>query len=135
MNKEITTQLDLVYRQPDGKMIIKSTFDPREADKFVGIMVENIIFLPKVICKVSQLPQGCYPATEVEKEIILHRSTAWDATVSVLMEARIKFPNQGEINGAIEFACDNKLKSLGFIQKNQDPLDQNHWYMVCKEAI
>ncbi len=135
MNKEIKTPLELVYRFDDGKMNISSTFNPQHAKNLVGIMVENIIFLPRVVCEASQLPQDCYPATEVEKEIILHRSTAWDATVSVLMGERIKFPTLGEVNGAIRFAHDNQLKPLGFTNTTTDPLSDDYWYMVCREAI
>ena len=133
--EEIKTPLELVYRFDDGKMNIRSTFNPQHANNLVGIKVGNTIFLSQVICEVSQLPKDCYPATTLEKKIILHRSTAWDATVSALMTERIKFPTLGEINGAIQFACNNQLKPLEFIQKTKDPLNKNHWYMVCREVI
>ena len=133
--EEIKTPLELVYRFDDGKMNIRSTFNPQHAKNLVGIVVGNTIFLPQVICEVSQLPKDCYPATTLEKEIILHRSTSWDTTVSILMTDRIKFPTLGEINGAIPFACNNQLKTLGFTNTTTDPLIKDFWYMVCREVI
>jgi len=122
--EKVNTPLDLIIR--------RLTINERQQG-FTCIRIGSVIFYPIVIIKKSDLPQGTYVASTLEKRLILNKMESWDDTVSVLKEQGVKFPNIGEINQQMDFVKDGKLLPINFVDDPNHDLLEPGWYMVCGE--
>lgn len=114
-------------------LIIRSLTINAQPQDFTCICIGSVIFYPIVISKKSDLPQGTYVASTLEKQLILNKMESWDDTVSALNEQGIKFPNIGEINQQMDFVKDGKLLPINFVDDPNHDLLEPGWYMVCGE--